>query len=101
MLARKNKWLAIFFLVPIACPAGTIAQFGKPSVAPILHAVTPGVVNISAKKVEVVDSPVLRDPVMRELFDVPERALRRETKQPGPASSSMRLAAMCSLMIMW
>jgi serine protease Do len=86
MLARKNKWLAIrlaFFLVPIACPAGTIAQFGKPSVAPILHAVTPGVVNISTKKVEVVDSPVLRDPVMRDLFDVPERALRRETQAAG------------------
>jgi hypothetical protein len=93
MLARKNKWLAItlaFFLVPIACPAGTIAQFGKPSVAPILHAVTPGVVNISTKKVEVVDSPVLRDPVMRELFDVPERAL-----PAGNSSSRVRRHRRC------
>jgi Do/DeqQ family serine protease len=82
----NNKLPAIalaFFLVPIACPAGTIASSGKPSVAPVLHAVTPGVVNISTKKVEVVDNPVLRDPVMRDLFDVPERAMRRETQAAG------------------
>jgi S1-C subfamily serine protease len=80
MLARKSRWLAIvlpFFLVPVACPAGTIAEFGKPSVAPVLNVAMPGVVNISTKKVEVVDSPVLCNPVMRELLDIPERALRR------------------------
>ena len=86
MLARKSRWLAIallFSLAPIGCPAGTIAQSGKPSVAPILHAVTPAVVNISTKKVEMVNNPALRDPVMRELFDIPDRALRRETQAAG------------------
>src|SRR6516164_967328 len=86
MLATRSRWLAItllFSLAPIACLAGTIAQSGKPSVAPILHAVTPAVVNISTRKVEVVDSPVLRDPVMRELLDIPDRALRRETQAAG------------------
>jgi Do/DeqQ family serine protease len=86
MLARKSGWLAIallLLLAPIGCPAGTIAQSGKSSVAPILHAVTPAVVNISTKKVEVVNNPALRDPVMRELFDIPDRALRRETQGAG------------------
>src|SRR6516164_11719096 len=86
MLARKSRWLAIimpFFLAPIASPAGTITQSGKPSVAPILHAVTPAVVNISTKKVEVVNHPALRDPAMRELLEIHDRALRRETQAAG------------------
>jgi Do/DeqQ family serine protease len=63
--------------------AGTIPPFEKQSVAPVLRAVTPGVVNIATKKVEVVDSPLLRDPLMRELFDIPEQGLRRETQAAG------------------
>src|ERR1700736_6179633 len=63
--------------------AGTIPPGEKPSVAPIVRAVTPGVVNIATKKVEVVDNAMLRDPVMRGLFDVPERGLRRETQAAG------------------
>jgi serine protease Do len=63
--------------------AGTIPPGEKPSVAPIVRAVTPGVVNIATKKVEVVDNAMLRDPVMRELFDMPERGLRRETQAAG------------------
>jgi hypothetical protein len=46
MLARKSRRLAIvlpFFMMPIACPAGTIAEFGKPSVVPVLNVVMPGV----------------------------------------------------------
>jgi serine protease Do len=78
-LTAALAWL----LAPAICAAGTIAQSGKPSVAPVLHAVTPGVVNISTKKVEVVDSPVLRDPAMREFLDIPDRALRRETQAAG------------------
>jgi serine protease Do len=57
---------------------GAIPQSDKPSVAPIVHKVTPGVVNIATKKVEVV-----RDPMMRELFDLPEQGLRRETQSAG------------------
>ena len=73
----------IAFLSTLESAAGTIPPFEKRSVTPILHAVTPGVVNISTKKLEVVDSPVLRDPVMRELFDIPEQGLRRETQAAG------------------
>ena len=70
-------------LSAVECAAGTIPPFEKRTVAPILHAVTPGVVNISTRKVEVVDNPMLRDPVMREPFDIPEQGLRRETQAAG------------------
>jgi Do/DeqQ family serine protease len=74
---------AIAALSTLECAAGTIPPFEKRSVAPILHAVTPGVVNISTKKVEVVDNPVMRDPVMREFLDIPEQGIRRETQAAG------------------
>src|SRR5215472_15674372 len=63
--------------------AGTILQSERPSVAPVLHGVTPGVVNIATKKVEVVNDPLLRDPAMREMFDIPEQSMRRETQSAG------------------
>src|SRR5215470_43439 len=63
--------------------AGTIPQSERPSVAPVLHGVTPGVVNIATKKVEVVNDPLLRDPAVREMFDIPEQSLRRETQAAG------------------
>jgi Do/DeqQ family serine protease len=63
--------------------AGAMPAAEKKTVAPILQIVTPGVVNIATKKVEVVDSPILRDPVMRELFDIPAQGLRRETQAAG------------------
>jgi len=63
--------------------AGTMPQSERPSVAPVLHGVTPGVVNIATKKVEVVNDPMLRDPAVREMFDIPEQSLRRETQSAG------------------
>jgi Do/DeqQ family serine protease len=63
--------------------AGAMPQSERPSVAPVLHRVTPGVVNIATKKVEVVNDPLLRDPVVREMFDIPEHSLRRETQSAG------------------
>ena len=87
MHATKSKsWRAValpLLVAPVACLAGTIAELGKASVAPILHTVTPGVVNISTKKVEVVDNPMLRDPVMRDFLEIPERGVRRETQSAG------------------
>jgi serine protease Do len=62
---------------------GTITQTSRPSVAPVLRTVTPAVVNIATRKIEKVDSPLLRDPVFRELFDIPEQSLRRETRSAG------------------
>jgi serine protease Do len=63
--------------------SGTIAQDNRPSVAPVLRTIIPAVVNIATKKIEKVNSPLLRDPIIRELFDVPERSLRRETQAAG------------------
>ena len=64
--ARSETLLVLTFAAvwsAVACAAGTIPAFEKRTVAPILHAVTPSVVNISTRKVEVVDNPMLRDPV--------------------------------------
>ncbi|MBO0753417.1 MAG: hypothetical protein J2P53_14965, partial [Bradyrhizobiaceae bacterium] len=63
--------------------AGTIPQTERPTVAPIVRAVTPGVVNIATKKIETLDNPLLKDPVFRQMFDIPDRALRREVQSAG------------------
>ena len=62
---------------------GTIAEASRPSVAPVLRTVLPAVVNIATRKIEKIDSILLRDPVMRELLDIPEQSLRRETQAAG------------------
>jgi hypothetical protein len=80
-----TSWRLVVLIVVITLSgsqslAGTIPLSEKRSVAPILKAITPSVVNIATKKVEVVGKRMLRDPVMRELFDFPEQKLRRETE---------------------
>jgi Do/DeqQ family serine protease len=75
--------LAVSFAIGPQLAEGTIAQTQKPSVAPVVRAVTPGVVNIATKRIETLDSPLLRDPVFRELFDIPEHGLKRETQSAG------------------
>jgi serine protease Do len=75
--------IALIALSVSRSPAGTIPPSEKRSVAPIVQSVTPSVVNIATKKVEVVGNPMLRDPVMRELFDFPAQKLRRETEGGG------------------
>jgi serine protease Do len=75
--------LAILLLHVGSARAGTIPPAERPSVAPILHQVTPGVVSIATKKVEVINDPRLRDPRFREMFDIPEQALRREIQSAG------------------
>jgi serine protease Do len=79
----RAKELAIFAAITLALlegsrpAAATIPETQRPSVAPVLRAITPGVVNIATKKVEIVDR------VFREYFDVPDRALRQETQSAG------------------
>ena len=64
--------------------AGTIVASERPSVAPVVRAVTPGVVNIATRRVEIVNVPFLDDPIAREFFDLPETAnIRREVKAAG------------------
>jgi S1-C subfamily serine protease len=65
-----------------AC-AGTIAASARPSVAPVLGEVTPGVVNIATRRIETVAAPLLIDPVFQEFFDVPEARFQREVKSAG------------------
>jgi serine protease Do len=83
-----TSWRLVVLIVVITLSgsqslAGTIPLSEKRSVAPILQAITPSVVNIATKKVEVVGNRTLRDPVTRELFDFPEQKLRRETEGGG------------------
>ena len=55
----------------------------KETVAPVVRAVTPGVVNIATRRVEQVEVPALGDPVLQEFFDLPAQRLRRETTSAG------------------
>jgi Do/DeqQ family serine protease len=61
----------------------TLPDSQKATVAPLVRAVTPGVVNIATRVVETVDNPLLQDPQFRQLFGIPEEAVRRETHAAG------------------
>jgi Do/DeqQ family serine protease len=56
---------------------------GVPSVAPVLRAVTPGVVNIAVKARVRVSNPLLDDPIFRRFFNVPTGPIERETQASG------------------
>ena len=50
-----------------------------PSIAPMLEAAMPAVVNISTtKNIQVVDNPLLRDPFFRHFFQVPDSQQRQQ-----------------------
>jgi Do/DeqQ family serine protease len=59
------------------------SESGTPSVAPVLHQVTPGVVNIAVHGREQIDNPLLRDPFFRRFFGVPNGPVTRETQAMG------------------
>ena len=63
--------------------AGALPVVSQASVAPVVSAVTPGVVNIATRGVEEVDNPLLEDPAFRQMFGLPEGAIRRETRSAG------------------
>lgn len=55
-----------------------------PTLAPMLKRVTPGVVNISTKtKIQEAEHPLMRDPVFRHFFGVPNQPAQRETSSLG------------------
>src|SRR3954447_26583321 len=60
-----------------------VPEAQKTTVAPLVQAVTPGVVNIATRVVETVDNPLLQDPQFRQLFGIPDDAVRRETQAAG------------------
>ncbi len=65
--------------LPLGFGGGTI-----PSLAPMLERVVPAVVNISTvTRIEAADHPLLRDPIFRHFFELPEEHRRRENDSLG------------------
>jgi Do/DeqQ family serine protease len=81
MRARFLSILLLIFVPPAL--AGSLPSGTKETVAPVVRAVTPGVVNIATRRIEQVDVPALGDPVLQEFFDLPTQRLRRETASAG------------------
>ena len=66
-----------------AWPAGVEGQ-ALPSLAPMLKKAMPAVVNISTKtKIEIAEHPLMRDPVFRRFFEIPNLPRQRETSSLG------------------
>lgn len=63
--------------------AGALPPGQKASVASVVRAVTPGVVNIATKRIESIEAPVAVDPVLQEFFDIPTTRMKRETTSAG------------------
>jgi Do/DeqQ family serine protease len=92
-MARAHVWVrqaslgllaAALVTYPVAEPPHAALPAGQQySAAPVLRAVTPGVVNIATRSLETFANPLLRDPAFREFYGVPDRALRRETRSAG------------------
>jgi S1-C subfamily serine protease len=77
----------LVLLCLLACPtpllAGALPPGPKASVASVVRAVTPGVVNIATKRIESIEIPAVVDPVLQEFFEIPNRRLKRETTSAG------------------
>jgi S1-C subfamily serine protease len=83
-----HHWITIILTIGALATNPSLtsaAVFGEnqATVAPVVRAVTPGVVNIATRVVEMVDNPLLHDPRFRQMFGIPEEALRRETTSAG------------------
>jgi S1-C subfamily serine protease len=75
--------LILFFLGPSQLVAGSLPNSAKEAVAPVVRAVTPGVVNIATRKIEQVEVPVVSDPLLQQFFDLPNARLNRVTTSAG------------------
>lgn len=69
--------------LPVPPARATLPNAHKATVAPLVRAITPGVVNIATRTVERVNDPLLQDPDFRRMFGIPEEAVRRETRSAG------------------
>jgi S1-C subfamily serine protease len=81
MAFRTLIFCLLFCFSPAA--AGTIAASERPTVAPVLRKVTPGVVNIATRRVETVNIPLLQDRFVQDFFDIPDARIRQEVKSAG------------------
>jgi serine protease DegQ len=78
--------IGLWIAVPLPSGAGTplVGMDGQtPSLAPLLKQVTPAVVNIAVKGTEEVDNPLLKDPLFRRFFNIPEGPIKREVQAAG------------------
>lgn len=85
MLVGGLSWLlALYSWAAVAAlPVGVDGQ-ALPSLAPMLEQVMPAVVNIATEgKVQVQSNPLLIDPLFRQFFDIPDRAIERKTQSLG------------------
>lgn len=87
MIALRH-WITIILTIGALATNPSLTSAAVPgehqaTVAPVVRAVTPGVVNIATRVVEMVDNPLLHDPRFRQMFGIPEEALRRETTSAG------------------
>jgi Do/DeqQ family serine protease len=83
-----HRWISVVLtmgsLVAVAPPTqAALPEEHTATVAPVVRAVTPGVVNIATRVVETVDNPLLQDPRFRQMFGIPDEAVRRETTSAG------------------
>jgi Do/DeqQ family serine protease len=87
-VARCTAASAIpLFLLALAVPApawaGALPQASQTTVAPVVSAVTPGVVSITTGGAAKAGNPRMRDPAPGEEFDSPEGPPRREMGSAG------------------
>jgi len=78
--------IGLWTVAPSPSDAGTplVGMDGQtPSLAPLLKQVTPAVVNIAVKGTEEVDNPLLKDPLFRRFFNIPEGPIKREVQAAG------------------
>ena len=84
-LLASLAWGVLAFSAPLQAELPTAVE-GQPlpSLAPMLKRVTPGVVNISTKtKIVEAEHPLMRDPVFRHFFGVPNMPSQRESSSLG------------------
>ena len=76
---------ALFAALPgqAALPAQTADGQALPSLAPMLAAVNPAVVNIATHSTVAVRNPLLDDPFFRRFFNVPDSRRYRRTRSAG------------------
>lgn len=85
LLSVSLAWGILSFSGPLLAelPSAVDGQL-VPSLAPMLKRVTPGVVNISTKtKIVEAEHPLMRDPVFRHFFGVPNMPSQRESSSLG------------------
>jgi len=64
--------------------AGMPMRDGTPTLAPLIEKVVPAVVNIAVKsKDDMANNPLMRDPMFRRFFDIPDRPMPRERRSVG------------------